>query len=178
MCDQQKPAAYLRVGQIARAHGVHGEVKVLPLTADADRFYQLKQAYIERNGGYTPVEVGDARVQPEAVYLRLSCAQTREEADALKSLYLCVDRAHALKLPPGQYFVADMLGCRVEDTAGAHYGVLTDVLETGANDVYVIQGKQTLLVPAIKKLLYQVDIDGKRIVLEAGVLKEVGLFED
>ena len=89
-----------------------------------------------------------------------------------------VDREHAVKLPEGRYFVADMIGCDVYDTNGAYYGKLTDVLETGANDVYVIQGEKQLMVPALRKLLKEVDVANKRIELYADVLAEVGLFED
>ena len=67
---------------------------------------------------------------------------------------------------------------QVYDTNGAYYGKLTDVLETGANDVYVIQGEKQLMVPALRKLLKEVDMANKRIELYADVLAEVGLFED
>ena len=89
-----------------------------------------------------------------------------------------VDREHAVKLPEGRYFVADMIGCEVYDTNGAYCGRLTDVLETGANDVYVIKGEKRLMIPALKKLLKEVDVANKRIELYADVLAEVGLFED
>ena len=112
------------------------------------------------------------------MYASISGVTTREEAEKLRNVYLCVDRAHAAKLPPGRYFVVDLIGCRVSDTEGAEYGLLEDVLETGANDVYLIKGKRTLLVPALKKLLAEVDVENKRIVLHADVLREVGLFED
>ena len=155
---------YLRVGLIVRPHGVHGAVKLLPLSDDLGRYASLKEAYLERSGCYEPVAVSDVGV--------------REDAERLRNVYLCVDRAHAVKLPPGRYFVVDLVGCRVCGTDGAEYGVLTDVLETGANDVYVIKGTRTLLIPALKKLLADVDVANKRIVLHADILQEVGLFED
>lgn len=169
---------YLRIALILRPHGVHGAVKLLPLTTDNRRFLKLKEAYIEQDGGYTPVEAMDASVQPDAVFLRLSCCESREQAEALRNKYLCVDRAHAAKLPAGRYFVVDLIGCAVEDSLGNPLGTLTEVMETGANDVYVIQGKRELLVPALKKLLKEVDVHNKRIVLDADVLEEVGLFAD
>ena len=155
---------YLRVGLIVRPHGVHGAVKLLPLSDDLGRYASLKEAYLERNGQYESVTVSGVGV--------------REDAEKLRNVYLCVNRAHAAKLPPGRYFVVDLIGCRVCDTEGAEYGTLTDVLETGANDVYVIKGERTLLIPALKKLLAEVDVDSKRIVLHADVLREVGLVED
>lgn len=101
-------------------------------------------------GCYEPVAVSNVGVREDAVYASISGVTTREDAERLRNVYLCVDRAHAAKLPPGRYFVVDLIGCRVCGTDGAEHGVLTDVLETGANDVYVIKGTRTLLIPALK----------------------------
>lgn len=168
---------YLRVGQIVRAHGVHGDVKVLPLTDDPARYRKLKTAYLERGGDYLPVALDDVRLQPDAVILHVSGYDTPEKAEQLKSAYLCVDRENAVALDEYTYFVADLIGCETFDTAGKAYGKITDVLETGANDVYEIEhGK--LLVPALKRVLAQVDIASGRIVFNADVLEEVGCFAD
>ncbi|MGN0791533.1 MAG: ribosome maturation factor RimM [Christensenellales bacterium] len=169
---------YLRIALIARPHGVQGLVKLLPLSEDMNRYHGLKEAYLERNGQYQPITLSDVGVQPDAVYARLSCCPDRNTAETLRNLYICVDRANAIKLPEGRYFISDIIGCAVTDTEGKQYGKLTDVLETGANDVYVIKGDKTLMVPALKKLLSSVDIQAKAIVLDAAVLEEVGLFED
>lgn len=169
---------YLRIALIARPHGVQGSVKLLPLSEDMNRYHGLKEAYLERNGQYQPITLSDVGVQPDAVYARLSCCPDRNTAETLRNLYICVDRANAIKLPEGRYFISDIIGCAVTDTEGKQYGKLTDVLETGANDVYVIKGDKTLMVPALKKLLSSVDIQAKAIVLDSAVLEEVGLFED
>lgn len=168
---------YLRVGQIVRAHGVHGDVKVLPLTDDPARYRKLKTAYLERGGDYLPVALDDVRLQPDAVILHVSGYDTPEKAEQLKSAYLCVDRENAVALDEYTYFVADLIGCETFDTNGRAFGKVTDVLETGANDVYEIEhGK--LLVPALKRVLAQVDIANGRIVFNADVLEEVGCFAD
>lgn len=171
-------AQYLRVGLIVRAHGVRGAVKMQPLSDDLTRFHALDDAYLEREGGYEAVRVSDVGVKEGSVYAALSCAKSREEAEALRGTYLCVDRAHAVKLPKDTYFVSDLIGCEVSSSAGKSLGTLTDVLETGANDVYVIEGERKLLIPALKKLLQTVDVELGRIVLDTAVLEEVGLFED
>ncbi len=169
---------YLRIGLIVRPHGVHGAVKLEPLTDSPERYRGLKDAFLERKGVYSPVTVSDTGWKDNAVYATLSCSASREEAEALRGAYLCVDRAHAVKLPADTYFVADLIGCAVSDTSNRALGRLTDVFETGANDVYEIKGEKTLLIPALKKLLREVDIPGRRILLDADVLEEVGLFED
>lgn len=169
---------YLRVGLILRPHGVRGDVKVLPLGDDSSRFLELREAFLERGGSYEPVIVSNVNVQESDVYVSLSAAADRTEAEKLRNVYICVDRAHAAKLPEGRYFIADLIGCNVTDTDGHALGVLDDVLQNGAADVYVIKGEKQLMVPALKTLLTEVDTGNKRIVLDAGVLREVGLFED
>jgi len=171
-------AEYLRVGRIVRPHGMRGAVKLEPLSDDLNRFHVLRDAYLEHNGAYVPVTVSDVGVREGSVYAALSCSASREDAEKLRGVYLCVDRAHAVKLPPGAYFVDDLIGCSVSDSTGKALGILTDVLETGANDVYVIEGDKKLLIPALKKLLLSVDTAEGRIVLDEAVLEEVGLFED
>lgn len=151
---------------------------MLPLTDDNGRFIGIEHAYLEKGESYERVSIKSVSVQPDAVYLELKGTTTRDEAERLRDLYLCVDRAHAVKLPDNTYFIADLVGCSVKDSSGREYGILTDVLKTGANDVYVIEGRQKLMVPALKKLLLQVDTGKKSILFDAHVLEEVGLFED
>lgn len=170
-------APFLRIGLIARPHGVHGAVKLDPLTDDVRRFRGLKEAYLELHGSYTPVQLVVSSVAPKAVIVQISGFETPEDAARIRGGYLCVDRAHAVKLPAYTYFVADLIGCETFDTAGESYGKLTNVYETGANDVYEIQGGR-LMVPALRRVLSSVDVENKRIVFDAEVLKEVGFFAD
>ncbi len=156
---------------------MHGDVKVLPLTDDPARFRTLKTAYLEKAGAYAPVEITSVRFLPDAVLLHLKGYDTVESTEPLKNVYLCVSRENAVKLRKDTYFVVDLIGCDTFDTNGKAYGKLTDVLETGANDVYEIDGGK-LLVPALKKVLHEVDIEHKRIVFDAAVLEEVGCFAD
>ncbi len=170
-------AAYYRIGAIVRPHGVHGAVKIEPLTDSSKRFRGLTEAYLELHGEMRPVQLSVASVAPDAVILTVEGTETPEQANALRGAYLCVDRAHRVKLPKDTYFVTDLIGCETFDTDGNAYGKLTNVYETGANDVYEIaDGK--LMVPALKRVLSEVDTDGGKIVFDAAVLKEVGLFED
>ena len=170
-------SAYYRIGAIVRTHGVHGAVKLDPLTDDVKRFRGLQQAFVEMHGVYTPVQLCVTSVSPDAVILTINGYDTPEQANTLRGAYLCVDRAHAVKLPKDTYFVTDLIGCETFDTDGNAFGKLTEVYETGANDVYEIEhGK--LMVPALRRVLSEVDTDNGRIVFDAAVLKEVGLFAD
>lgn len=169
---------HFRIAQILRPHGIKGEVKVYPLTDDISRFKRLREAYIERGGQYEAVIVDGSKNAAGAVVLHIEGCSSPEEAEKLRGLYLCVDREHAVKLPKGTYFVSDIIGCLVESSDGRELGRVSDVFETNANDVYVVEGEKRLLVPALKKLLESVDIENKRIVFNADVLSEVGLYED
>ena len=168
---------YLRIGYIVRPHGVHGALKLMPETDDLNRFRSLDQAYIEYPDRYEPVKVTEVKIQSSSVIVRIETCNSMEEAAGLKGRFLCVDRAHAVRLPEGSYFICDLIGCDVYDTDGAYYGKITDVYATGANDVYEI-AKGKLSVPALSKLIASVDFEENRMVFHADVLREVGLFED
>ena len=168
---------YLRVGFIARPHGLKGAVKLDPLTDDVLRFKGMKEAYLELYGSHAPVRLSVLSIRPDAVVVHLMGYETVEDAQTLRGGFLCVDRAHAAQLPEYTYFIADLVGLAVTDTEGTAYGKITDVLSTGANDVYVIDGGK-LMVPALKKVIERVDVEAGQMVLKADVLREVGLFAD
>lgn len=174
----KKSEEYLRIGIIVRPHGVKGTLKIEPLTFDTSRFSVLSDAFIEDNGVYKPVKVRSASFTQKTAFVDIEGIDTRDKAEMLRNRFICVDREHAAKLPDGQYFIVDLIGCEVYDTNGAFLGVLTDVMSRPANDVYEIKSDNySLLVPALKKLLTEVDIENKRITLQKQVLDEVGLFE-
>lgn len=169
-----------RIGLFLRPHGVRGEVKILPLTDNLRRFSKLSDAYIEqKDNDYRAVKVTGAKIAGEtSVIVKIEGIDSMDDAEKLRDKYLCVDRAHAVKLTGDAYFVKDLIGCSVVSTDGTELGTMIDVYETNANDVYVVKGTKTLSAPALKRLLHTVDIENKRIVFDADVLEEVGLFED
>lgn len=171
---------FFRIGIFLRPHGIAGSIKLMPLTDDISRFSKLKDAYVEyRQDEYRPVVVSSAKIaSPNSVIVKLDGTDSVETAELLRNKYLCVDRAHALKLPEGTYFISDIIGCEVFSSDGGYLGIVSDVYQTSANDVYVISGERKLSVPALKKLLNLVDVESKRIEFDAKVLSEVGLFED
>ena len=151
---------YLRVGFIARPHGLKGAVKLDPLTDDVTRFKGMQEGYLELHGDHVPVRLSVLSVRPDAVVVHLDGYETVEDAQTLRGGFLCVDRAHAAQLPEYTYFIADLIGLRVSDTEGKAYGKVTDVLSTGANDVYEVtdgEGK-TYLVPAVGEVIVSVDL--------------------
>ncbi|NLB62184.1 MAG: 16S rRNA processing protein RimM [Clostridiales bacterium] len=169
----------LRIALIAKPHGVMGALRLVPLSDDLERFNALDSAFLELKNEYKPIKVLSKKILSDSVIVTIEGIKDRNAAELLRNKYICVDRKNARKLPEGEYFIVDLIGCSVVDTNGNDLGILNDVFHTGANDVYQIKGeKGIILIPALKKLLHLVDIENKQITLDAEVLPEVGLFED
>ena len=112
--------------------------------------------------------VRSARVRGETVYLRLHGLEDRNAAETLRGLEARVPRAEAVRLPEGQFYWDEVIGLHVEDTTGRPLGSVTQILETGANDVYVVQGPRgrEILVPAIKDVVRLIDPPAGRMVID------------
>lgn len=165
---------YLSCGQIVKPQGLRGEVKVRPLTDDAQRFYDLPQVFLKEAGGYRAVAVTSVRLHEGFAYLKLAGIDSRDAAEALRDAFLWVDRAHAAPLPEGRYYIADILGSAVVDENGGKHGVIEDVIQTGANDVYVIRdGTKEWMLPALKSIILRYELDYGRIVIDPTQLLEV-----
>lgn len=170
---------YLLLGEVVRPQGIHGEVKLRHYTDDPERFLELKTVYREREGRYEPIGVTGARVREDDVFLTLEGVCDRDAAEAFRGVRLWVDRAHARRLGEDEVFIADILGAAAYDTKGAQLGTLREVLTPGGVDVFVFDTPRgTLMVPALKTVLLELDAEGGRIVLDEERLKEVALYED
>ncbi|MHB1315255.1 MAG: ribosome maturation factor RimM [Christensenellales bacterium] len=168
----------LKIGLILKPQGINGELKIQPLTDDEQRYNRLPYVFLETKGGYDKRSFSHLRLQNGFVYLLFEGVNDRDTAEALRGRYLYIDRQHAVELPEGSYFICDLIGCVVEDENGFEYGKVTEVLQTGANDVYVVSGIKELYLPALKKLILSTDIEAKRIMIRSDVLKEVALHAD
>jgi 16S rRNA processing protein RimM len=153
---------FITVGEIINTHGIKGELKVYPLTDDLKRFNLLKLVYID---GISK-KVLQCKLQSNRVIIRIEGVNSIEEALHYKGKYLEVPRADAVKLKKGSYFIADIIGCSVVDEEGVFYGKVGDVLHTHSNDVYWIKGKNELLIPAIKDVVLNIDIEKQEIVIK------------
>ncbi len=170
---------YLLLGEIVRPQGIRGEVKVRHYTDDPDRFYDLEVVFLKRGESYDEVNVEGARVQGDDVYLKLEGIDDRNEAEKLRNIQLWVDRDNAVELGEDEVFIADILGAKAFDTKGNPVGVLKDVLTPGGVDVFVLKTpKGTLMFPALKEVLLEMNADEGRLVLDENKLEEVALYED
>lgn len=170
---------YLRIGQVLRPQGIGGAVKVRPETDDAARFLRLKHVCIQTKDVCKTVVVEDISVRDRYVFLRLDGASSREEAEAQRGLPLFVLREEAVELPDGRYFISELIGCAVRGKSGEDLGAILEVLQPGANDVYVIAtARGRMLLPAIARVVLKVDIPLQTVTIDETTLDEVAVFED
>jgi 16S rRNA processing protein RimM len=155
----------LQVGVISSTHGIRGEVKVFPTTDDVKRFKKLKKVILDTGREHLPLEIEGVKFFKQFVILKFKGIDNINDIEKYKGKSLLVDREHAVRLRKDEYFIADMIGMQVFTEDGKAFGELKDVLETGANDVYIVDmtdGRE-VLIPAIKECILNVDIEGGKI---------------
>ena len=152
---------FFRVGVITTTHGVHGEVKVFPTTDDPQRFKKLKQVILDNGKEQRELEITSVKFFKNLVILKFKGLDNMNDVEKYKKADLLVTRENAVPLKEGEYFIADLIGLKATSDEGEDLGVLTDVIQTGANDVYVFskEGMQDLLVPKIPDCIKEVSIE-------------------
>lgn len=162
---------YLRVGVISNTHGVRGEVKVYPTTDDIKRFDYLKEAVIDTGKEYIDVNVTGVKYFKNMVILKFEQFQNMDMVIPYKGMDLLVTRENAIPLGEGEHFIVDLVGCKVITDEGEDFGELVDVLQTGANGVYVVKTKdgKEVLLPAIDECVLEKDIENR--VIKVHIMK-------
>ncbi|MBP5426934.1 MAG: ribosome maturation factor RimM [Clostridiales bacterium] len=156
---------YFEIGKIVNTHGIRGELKVIPLTDNISRYNDLEWVYVNKKGKRDKYIIDGVRYHKQNVLLKLQNVDNMSVAEEFKGLFIEVPRELAITLPENSYFISDLIGCVIVDENNKNLGILVEVLKTGSNDVYLIKndlGKEILL-PAIKDVVLNVDVDGKRI---------------
>lgn len=158
---------YLRVGVIASTHGLRGEVKVYPTTDDMERFRDLKTVLLDTGREQLTLTVSSVKFFKNQVILKFKEFNDINEIEKYKGRDLLVTREQAVELEDNENFIVDLIDLQVVTDDGKVLGTLTDVLQTGANDVYVVEmedGKEILL-PAISSCILDVDLDEERMTV-------------
>lgn len=152
---------FFQVGIITSTHGLRGEVKVFPTTDDVKRFKRLQAVILDTGKERLDLEIETVKFFKQFVILKFKGIDNINEVEKYRKASLLVSRKNAVKLEKDEYFVADLTGLEVRDEDGGRIGVLKDVLETGANDVYEIDldDGRSLLLPAIKQCVLEVDVE-------------------
>ena len=157
----------LQVGVISSTHGVRGEVKVFPTTDDVTRFRQLKKVYLDTGREMLPLEIQNVKFFKQFAILKFKGIDNINDIEKYRGKSLMIDREDAADLEEDEYFIADMIGMKVCTEDGSEFGTLKDVMETGANDVYIIDSLEhgEVLIPAIRECILDVDMDEERMTI-------------
>lgn len=151
----------LQVGIITSTHGVRGEVKVYPTTDDPRRFRRLKEVVLDTGREKLNLEIEGVKFFKQFVILKFKGLDNINDIEKYRQKSLYVTRKNAVRLQKDEYFIADLIGLKVQDEDGTELGTVKDVIETGANDVYEVEmaDGRSLLLPAIKQCILNVDVE-------------------
>jgi 16S rRNA processing protein RimM len=158
------PTDLIAIGKIVAPHGVRGDVRVTPLTDFPDRFLTMKEVLV---GETRLLPIEEAKFHKQFLLLKFRGINDRDAVDALRGQLLSVRREDLVPLADGDFYVFDLMGMKVFTPEGERLGTISDVIETGSNDVYVVErpGNRPLLVPALKKIVTTVDVAAKMMVI-------------
>ena len=158
---------FFQVGVISSTHGVHGEVKVYPTTDDPKRFLKLKEVLLDTPKGYMSLKVEKVRFFKQMVIVKFEGYDTIESIQMYRQKGLFVPREQAVPLAEDEYYVADLLGMDVYLEDGELFGKVKDVMQSAANDVYIIRSLAhgEVLLPAIADCVKEVSVEDNRMVI-------------
>ena len=151
----------LQVGAVTSTHGLAGEVKVFPTTDDPKRFKKLKQVLLDTGKDMLPLGVEHVKFFKNMVILKFKGYDRIEDIMGFKGKNLYVTRENAVRLKKDEYFIADLIGMKVYTEDEAYLGELTEVITTGANDVYTVhmENGKDVLIPAIGQCILNIDVE-------------------
>ena len=156
----------LQVGVITTTHGIRGEVKVFHTTDDPRRFEELPSILLDTGKELCELEIQRVKYFKQFVILKFRDVDDINEIEPYKGKSLYVTRDMAVPLEENEYYIADLIGMDVFLEDGSLFGRIKDVLETGANDVYIVQTQEKeVLIPAIKDCILQVDVESNKMVI-------------
>ncbi len=152
---------FLKVGVITTTHGVRGEVKVYPTTDEPERFLELDHVLLDTGKEFRDLEIKNVRFFKNLVILKFKGIDNINDIEKYKGHDLWIPREEGQELDEDEYYIADLLGLRVILDDGTEFGTLKNVMETGANDVYIIDTNAhgEVLVPAIRECIQDIDLE-------------------
>lgn len=157
---------FLRAGVISSTHGIRGEVKIFPTTDDAARFKEIKKVFLDTGKDKVELEIQNVRFFKQFVIVKFKGIDNINEIEKYRGCSLLILRQDAVKLDKDEYYIGDLIGMDVYTETG-HFGVLRDVMETGANEVYIIDSDclGEVLIPAIRQCILDVDVEKNRMTV-------------
>lgn len=157
----------LKVGAITTTHGVRGEVKVYPTTDDPERFLDLDYVMLDTGREFRRLDIKNVRFFKNLVILKFDRIDNINDIEKYKGCSLWIPRDEAQELGEDEYYIADLLNMEVVLEDGTKFGTLKNVMETGANDVYIVDSVEhgEVLLPAIKECILDVDLEENRMTI-------------
>lgn len=157
---------FLQVGVISSTHGIRGEVKVFPTTDDPSRFKKLKKVLLDEGKERLELEVQSVKFFKQFVIVKFKGIDNINDIEKYKGKGLFVPREDAVPLDDDEYYIADLIGMEVF-TGDGHFGVVKDVMETGANEVYIVESDEhgEVLIPAIRQCVLDVNVEEKKMLV-------------
>lgn len=157
----------LRVGTIASTHGIRGEVKVFPTTDDINRFKKLKHCILDTGREKLELEVESVKFFKQFAILKFKSYNNINDIEKYRGKDLLVTRENAVDLEENENFIGDLIGLEVITDQGSHFGKVRDIMQTAANDVYVIDGDdgKEYLFPSIPQCILDVDLEAGTVTV-------------
>ena len=144
------------IGKIAAPHGVRGEVRIVPLTDFPERFENLKTVFLDDD---SKLEVEFVKHNNKFLFIKFKNINSRNDIETYNGKLLMLNRSDIPPLPKGEYYNFDIIGLEVIDDKGINLGKISEILKTGSNDVYVVDGEKQILIPALKKVVKEININ-------------------
>ncbi len=157
----------LEIGKIVNTHGLRGEVKVVPWTDTPDDFEAVSNVFIKIKREYKPLTVQSVRYQKNNLIVKFKEFDNINDVEGFKGMTLYCHRDELGELPEGVYYIVDLIGLDVVTEDGNHVGVIADVFNTGANDIYDVkrEGKKNLLLPVIDEVVKEIDMEKRQVTV-------------
>ncbi|WP_019227124.1 ribosome maturation factor RimM [Sedimentibacter sp. B4] len=155
---------YIKVGKIVNTHGVKGCLKCIPLTDDMERFDELLYVYTEKDNKKRKIK--NVWYRKGLVYLELEDINDMDAAESLRNTFISIYDDQLRELPEGSYYLFDLEGMEVYSDLGEYIGKISEIYQTGANDVYEVKDKnKSYLIPAVKEVIKEVSVKEKKMVI-------------
>lgn len=167
---EKKPKDYddfTWLGTIVSVHGIHGEIKVFPHTNFPDYYLNLNSVYLEKKSELKEYLIESIRFHKNHWLLKIANINDRNKAESLKKLRILIHDSDLKPLGENEYFQHQLIGCIIQDLEGNGFGKVVDIIETGANDVYVVDKEDSeFLIPAVEDIIKKTDIKNKIIYID------------
>jgi 16S rRNA processing protein RimM len=157
----------ISIGQISRVRGTKGEMVIIPLTDDPQRFNRLQKVMVTKEKNTKEFEIEKAREFKGKVLLKLKQVDNPDQAEKLVGSFLEIERDQLVELGEGEYFVFDIIGLEVATAKGERLGRVKEVISLPANDLYLVESQEKLYhIPAIKDVVKKINLEKKEMIIE------------